>query len=170
MVNLEAMRGALRTKGSGTKKQKEANQTPKKLATFMEATSTPATQEPATKVTENKCILFFAIRVDKGKDTKAGFDKKVITRLPFIQTYIDKHAAFFVVDKSDSSRPPIWEKADLPAFQVILQQYFKIPNERAFDNVNQEGGRVIKGSVVMGFSADPPKCLDEAAGDLRHMG
>ena len=128
------------------------------------------TQEPATKVKYNKCVVSFAIRVDKGKDTKAGFDKKVITGLSFIQTYIDKHAAFFAIDKSDSSRPPIKEKADLPALQVILQQYFNIPNERAFNNVNQDGGRVRKGSAVMGFSADPQKCLDEAAGDLRHMG
>ena len=81
VVNLKAMRGALRTKGSGTKKPKEANQTPKKLATFAEAASTFATQEPATKVTYNKCVVSFAIRVDKGKDTKAGFDKKVITGL-----------------------------------------------------------------------------------------
>ena len=115
MVNLEAMRGALRTKGSGTKKLKEANQTPKKLATFAEAASTPVTQEPTIEVTYNKCVVSFAIRVDKGKDTKAGFDKKVITGLSFIQTYIYKHAAFFAIDKSDSSRPPIQEKADLPA-------------------------------------------------------
>ena len=37
-------------------------------------------------------------------------------------------------------------------------------------NVNQEGGRAIRGSAVMGFSIDPKKCLDEAAGDLRQMG
>ena len=170
VVNLEAMKGALRTKGSDKKKPKDANQTPKKSATFAEAESTPATQEPVTKVTDNKCVVSFAIRVDKGKDTKAGFDKKLITGLSFIQTYIDKHAAFFAIDKSDSSRPPIREKADLPAFQVILRCYFDIPNERAFDNVNQDGGRVIEGSAVMGFSPDPQKCLDEAAGDLRHMG
>ncbi len=122
------------------------------------------TQELATKVTYNKCVVSFAIRVDKGKDTKAGFDKKVITGLSFIQTYIDKHATFFAIDQSDSSRPPIQEKADLPAFQVILQRYFDIPNERAFNNVNQDVGRVIKGSAVMGFSTDPQKYLDEAAG------
>ena len=120
MVNLETMRGALRTKGSGTKKPKKANQTTKMSAMFAEAASTLVTQEPATKVTYNKCVVSFAIRVDKGKDTKAGFDKKVITGLLFIQTYIDKHVAFFAIDKLDSSRPPIQEKADLPAFQVIL--------------------------------------------------
>ncbi len=36
--------------------------------------------------------------------------------------------------------------------------------------MNQEEGRVIKGSAIMGFSLDPQKCLDKAAGDLRHMG
>ncbi len=128
------------------------------------------TQELATKVKYNKRVVSFAIRVDKGKDTKAGFDKKVITGLSFIQTYINKHVAFFAIDKLDLSRPSIREKADLPAFQVILRRYFDIPNERAFNNVNQEGGGVIKGSAVMGFSADPQNFLDEAAGDLRHLG
>ena len=84
VVNLKAMRGALRTKGSGTKKLKEANQTPKKSAMFAEAASTPVTQEPAIEVAYNKCVVSFAIRVDKGKDTKAGFDKKVITGLSLI--------------------------------------------------------------------------------------
>ncbi len=35
--------------------------------------------------------------------------------------------------------------------------------------MNQDGGRAIRGSAVMGFSLDPQKCLDEAAGDLRNM-
>ncbi len=94
-VNLKAMRGALRTKGSGKKKPKDANQASKKLATFAEAASTPATQETATNITYNKCVVSFTIMVNRGKDTKAGFDKKVITRLSFFQTYIDKHMAFF---------------------------------------------------------------------------
>jgi hypothetical protein len=51
-----------------------------------------------------------------------------------------------------------------------LRRYFEIPSKRAFDSVNQDGGRAIKGSAVMGFSLDPQKCLEEAAGDLRHMG
>ena len=170
VVNLKAMRGALRIKGSGKLKPKNANQTPKRLATLMEAASKPASQGLETNLTYNKCVVSFAIRVDKGKDTKAGFDKKVISGLSFIQTYINKHAAFFAIDKSDSSRPPIWEKADLSAFQVILRQYFDIPNERAFNNVNRDGSRVIKRSAVMGISEDPQKCLDEAAGDSRHMG
>jgi hypothetical protein len=110
------------------------------------------------------------IRVNKGKDTKTAFDKKIVAALSFLQNYIDKHAAFFSIDALDPSRPPIKEKADVPAFQVILRKYFDIPNKRAFDGVNQDGSRSIKGSAIMGFSLDPQKCLDEAAGDLHHMG
>jgi hypothetical protein len=91
----------------------------------------------------NKWVVAFAIRVDKGKDTKVGFDKKIVTALSFLQTYIDKHAAFFSIDGLDLSRPPIKEKADIPAFQVILRRYFDIPNKRAFDSVNQDCVRVI---------------------------
>ncbi len=40
----------------------------------------------------------------------------------------------------------------------------------AFSNVTQDGGRVIKGSAVMGFSIDPKECLDNATGDLQSMG
>jgi hypothetical protein len=122
------------------------------------------------EVKYNKFVVAFAIRVNKGKDTKAAFDKKILAALPFLQNYINKHAAFFSIDTLDSSRPPIKEKADVPAFQVILCKYFDIPNKKAFDSVNQDGGRAIKGSAIMGFSLDPRKCLDEAAGNLRHMG
>ncbi len=51
-----------------------------------------------------------------------------------------------------------------------MRRYFEIPSKWAFDSVNQDGGRAFKGSAVMGFSLDPQKCLEEAAGDLRHMG
>jgi hypothetical protein len=51
-----------------------------------------------------------------------------------------------------------------------LRRYFDVPNKRAFDSVNQDGERAIKKSAVLGFSLDPQKCLEEAAGDLRHMG
>ena len=51
-----------------------------------------------------------------------------------------------------------------------MKNYFNIPNLMAFSNVNQDGGRVIKGSAVMGFSINPKECLDDAAGELRSMG
>ena len=106
----------------------------------------------------------------RGKIPRRASTKKIVAALSFLQTYIDKHAAFFAINGLDSSRPPIKEKADLPAFQVILRRYFEIPSKRAFNSVNHDGGRAIKGPAVMGFSLDPQKCLEEAAGDLRHMG
>ena len=115
-------------------------------------------------------MVAFAIKVDKGKDTKAAFDKKIVTALSFCQNYINRHAAFFSFEESDLIRPPIKEKADVPAFQVILRKYFDIPNNKAFNSVNQDGGRASKGSAIMGFSLDPQKCLDEAAGNLHHIG
>jgi hypothetical protein len=154
-VNLEAMKGSLRKKGTGMAKSKKLEKKDKKTATFAEAAGKGAAQRPEAEVKYDKCVVPFTIRVHKGKDTKAAFDKKIIAALSFLQNYIDKHAAFFSIDASDSSRPPIKEKADVPAFQVILHKYFDIPNKRAFDSVNQDGGRAIKGSAIMGFSLDP---------------
>ena len=45
-----------------------------------------------------------------------------------------------------------------------------MPNSRAFDNINTDGGRTIKGSAIMGFMGNPEQCLDKAAGDLCTMG
>jgi hypothetical protein len=170
VVNLEEMKGLSRKKGAGTVKPKGSKKKDKKTAMFAEAASKGALWKSEPKVKYNKCVVAFAIRVDKGKDTKVGFDKKIATALSFLQTYINKHAAFFSINRLDSSRPPIKEKADVPAFQVILHRYFDIPNKRAINSVNQDGKRAIKGSAVMGFSVNPQKCLEEAAGDLRHMG
>ena len=51
-----------------------------------------------------------------------------------------------------------------------MRNYFNIPNQMVFSNVNQDNGRVIKGSAIMGFSTNPKNCLDDAAGDLQTMG
>ncbi len=51
-----------------------------------------------------------------------------------------------------------------------MRNYFNIPNQMAFSNINQDNGRVIKGSAIMGFSTNLKNCLDDAAGDLRMMG
>lgn len=170
-ANLESIKGLLRKKGTGNRSPKNTSATDKKSATFAEAVSkAPPPKDKSPRVTHKKCVVSFSVRVDKGKDTQAAFGKKIIAALSFLQTHIDKHAVFFAIDSTDSSKPPIKEKADLPVFQVILRRYFAIPNPRAFDSINQEGGRAIRGSAVMGFSADPQKCLEEAAGDLRHMG
>jgi hypothetical protein len=54
----------------------------------------------------------------------------------------------------------------MPKYQVTMRNYFCVPSTRAFNNVNANGGRVIKGSAIMGFIDNPEQCLDKAAGDL----
>jgi hypothetical protein len=55
-------------------------------------------------------------------------------------------------------------------YQVVMKGYCLIPNNNSFSNVQQENGRVVKGSGIMGFKLDPQQCLEEASGDLRAMG
>jgi hypothetical protein len=70
----------------------------------------------------------------------------------------------------DKNFKPIKEKGDMPKYQVIMRNYFMLPNQRAFDNVIQEGRWVIKVLAVMDFTHDPLRCLDNAAGNLKMMG
>jgi hypothetical protein len=44
-----------------------------------------------------------------------------------------------------------------------------VPNPKAFDNINADGGRTIKGSTIMGSMGNSEQCLDEAAGDICTM-
>ncbi len=116
-----------------------------------------------------KCVIGFAIHVNKGNHAKGGFNKKIARGPSFLCKYLDK-AACILPSGKDQRLNPIKTKADRPKYQVIMKNYFNIPNPMAFLNVTQEGGRVIKGSAVMGFSLDPKECLDNATGDLRMMG
>jgi hypothetical protein len=50
----------------------------------------------------------------------------------------------------------------MPKYQVTMS----VPSARAFNNINANGGRVIKGSAIMGFTDNPEQCLDKAAGDI----
>jgi hypothetical protein len=38
--------------------------------------------------------------------------------------------------RKDSKIKPIKEKDDMPKYQVMMRNYFSIPNPRAFDNVS----------------------------------
>ena len=89
--------------------------------------------------------------------------------LEFIQQYVDKRACFLPHEK-DKKLEPIRAKNDMPKYQVVMKGYFRIPNNNSFSNVQQENGRVVKGSGIMGFELDPQQCLEEASGDLRAMG
>jgi hypothetical protein len=57
----------------------------------------------------------------------------------------------------DKTLKLIKEKGDMLKYQVMMKHYFSIPNQRAFDNMSQEGGWVIKQSAVTGFTNDPQK-------------
>ena len=80
-ANLEAIKGSLRKKGSGTPTHKGSGKKNKKTATFTEAVSKGATEKLAPVITHKKCVVAFSVRVDKGKDTQAAFGKKIIVAL-----------------------------------------------------------------------------------------
>jgi hypothetical protein len=89
-ANLEAIKGLLRKKGSGTLPNGSSKKD-RKTATFAEAitkvagTKNSAPKISAPKITLNKCVVTFSVRVDKGKDTQVVFGKKIITALNFVQ-------------------------------------------------------------------------------------
>jgi hypothetical protein len=58
----------------------------------------------------------------------------------------------------------------MPKYQVAMRNFFCIPNPKALNNVNVDGGRVIKGLAIMGLTENPQQCLEDAVGDLRMMG
>ncbi len=105
--NLEGIKGSLKKKGSGSTTPKCSEQKAKKTATFAEAVSKGATDKLVPAIAHKRCVVAFSVRVDKGKDTQAVFGKKIIAALSFLQTHIDKQAAFVAIDESTSDRPPI---------------------------------------------------------------
>jgi hypothetical protein len=163
---------SMKEKQSKKKAAKDTKGEKKKKALFQ---LQEETQETEGKKAEEevticfKCVVGFAIQVDKGNNTKGGFNRKISEGLAFLHKYLDK-AACILPSGKDQRLGPIKSKLDIPKYQAIMKNYFNIPNPMAFSNVNQDGGRVIKGSAVMGFSINPKECLDDAAGDLQSMG
>jgi hypothetical protein len=104
MVDLKSMSTSMekkspKTKTAKHKKDKEKQEdsakktkpTPKKKATFELAKPEEAGKK---KNKEEVAVCFkyvvgFAIRVDKGNNTKGGFDKKISERLTFLREYCD---------------------------------------------------------------------------------
>jgi len=117
----------------------------------------------------SQCFTGFTIRVDRGNNTKGGFNKKLSEGLTFLREFVDP-AACILPNGKDKRLGLIKSKSDLPKYQLTMRNYFNIPNQMAFLNANQDNGRVIKGSAIMGFSTNPKNCLDDAAGDLQTMG
>ena len=107
MVDLESMSASMKkkspkTKAAKQKKDKEkqedsakkTKQTPKKKATFELAEPEEAGKKKNKEEVAVcfKCVVGFAIRVDKGNNTKGGFDKKISEGLTFLIEYLDKAA------------------------------------------------------------------------------
>jgi hypothetical protein len=146
---------------------RKPNQTPRKKATFSpEKSEESGKKKEEEKVAVNfQCVIGFAIRVDKGNNTKGGFDRKLSEDLTFLREFVDP-AACILPNGKDKRLGPIKLKSDLPKYQLTMRNCYNLPNQMAFLNVNQDNGRVIKGSAIMGFSTNPKNCLDDAAGDL----
>ena len=123
-------------------------------------------------LTGNQAIVGFAIRVGKGKDTKKKFDQKLMEGIKFLQQEINETICIAPLDKNKlKDWGVIIELTAIPKFQISLKKrYMDIPNEYAFANINQEGGRTIKGSMIMYFTEDPKEVLTMAGGYLRSMG
>jgi hypothetical protein len=95
-VNLEQTeKMLLKVKGTKssarkTKKKKETGKasTPntggKKKATFAKTVGNDTMEEQ--EINYKTCVVVFVVGVDKGKDTKGGFDKKIMEGLAFMQT------------------------------------------------------------------------------------
>ena len=175
-VDLEGFMPGVRPKGSTSKKRENKGKEAAKEAQARKTKSRkPTIAFGPTEVAKEKpmvykeCVVGFAIRVDKGNNTKQAFDKKLMEGLEFIQQYVDKRACFLPHER-DKNLAPICCRSDMPKYQVVMKGYFRIPNNNAFSNVQQDTGRVVKGSGLMGFELDPQQCLEEASGDLRAMG
>jgi hypothetical protein len=121
VISLEQMEKApLKVKGTKSSarkgkaridKEKNTPDSGKKKATFVE---TVGKEEVKEKEIEYKtCVVGFAVRVDKTKDTKGGFDKKLLEGLLFMKTYIDQHASFHPI-KPGTTFKPIKEKGKFP--------------------------------------------------------
>jgi hypothetical protein len=64
----------------------------KKKATFAKMVGNDTVEEQ--EIDYKTCVISFVVQVDKGKDTKGGFDKNITEGLAFMQTYIDKNTSF----------------------------------------------------------------------------
>ena len=112
-----------------------------------------------------RCVVAFTICVNRGNDAKGRFDEKIVEGLSFLRKYLEK-ATCILPSRKDQRLIAIKTEADLPKYQGTMKNYFNIPNPMAFSKLTQEGGRLIKGSAVMGFLLDPREYLDDGAEDL----
>jgi hypothetical protein len=176
-VDLEGFAPGVWPKGKGSRKKDKKGGEERKTKEQVKKTQSrkpkiafgPTEVEKEKTIAYKECVVGFAIRVDKGNNTKQAFNKKLMEGLQFIQQYVDNHTCFLPHEK-DKKLKPIRNKNDMPKYQVVMKGYFCISNNNSFGNLQQENIRVVKGSGIMGFKLDPQQCLEEASEDLRSMG
>jgi hypothetical protein len=66
-----------------------------------------------------QCVIGFAIRVDKGNNTKGGFNKKLTKGLTFLREFVDLEACILPNGK-DKQLGPIKLKSDRPKYQLTI--------------------------------------------------
>jgi hypothetical protein len=73
---------------------KKLNQTPRKKATFApeESEESGKKKEEEEVAVNSQCVIGFAIRVDRGNNTKGGFGKKLSKGLTFLREFVDPAA------------------------------------------------------------------------------
>jgi hypothetical protein len=106
-LDLKGFNPGVRSKGNESKKRdKKGNeerkteaQSKKTVARKPKIAFDPTEVVKEKPFTYKECVVGFAIRVNKGNNTKQAFDKKLMEGLKFIQKYVDKRACFLLHDK-----------------------------------------------------------------------
>jgi hypothetical protein len=122
VVDLESMSTLMKKKSTKAKTSKKKVAKDKQEATKKKAMFQLDTPQEASRKKDKKevavcfkCVVGFAIQVDKGKNAKGGFNKKISEGLAFLCKYLDK-AVCILPSGKDQQLNPIKSKADIPKY------------------------------------------------------
>ena len=110
---------------------------------------------------EQTVVVSLNFKILKGEDPMKTFGKKMVQALTFLHELCeDPKAAVIPIDHEGevfTSTKTIKKIKDMPAYVMTMKQYFNIPNSKAFNQVTQGNGGMIKASAKMFFSTDQKK-------------
>jgi hypothetical protein len=106
-VDLEGFTPGVQPKGKGSRKKDKKEGEERKTEEKVKKTQSrkpkiafrPTEVEKEKTIAYKKCVVGFAIRIDKGNQVKQAFNKKLMEGLQFIQQYIDNCACFLPHEK-----------------------------------------------------------------------